>query len=95
MGPDYYLNGNEVRSLMDGKVYAIFTQAPVSPFDNFWEAVYYKDIKLIAMLCMLSDPKRGRQAELYWPKEGDSLVFSNEKIKVENLSKKMIGEDLV
>ena len=34
--PHYYLNANYVRSLVDDKIFAIFGQAPVSPFDNMW-----------------------------------------------------------
>ena len=67
VGEDYYINANEVRSLVDGQVFSVFSQAPIAPFDNFWEAVYYKDVKLVVMLCMFVDPRRGRQAEPYWP----------------------------
>lgn len=64
---DFYVNANEVRSLVDGKVFATFAQAPVPKFDNFWEAIYYKDISLVIMLCSFFDPKRGHQAQQYWP----------------------------
>ena len=77
-----------MRSLVDGKVYAIFSQAPVAPVDNFWEAVYYKDVELVVMLCMFNDPKRGRQAEQYWPNPGKPLAYSQNTIKVENAAQK-------
>ena len=34
--PDFYLNANEMKSIVDEKTFAIFGQAPVPPFDNFW-----------------------------------------------------------
>lgn len=33
---NFYINANEVKSLVDGNVFAIFSQAPVEAFDNFW-----------------------------------------------------------
>ena len=64
------MNANEVKSVVDGKIFATFSQAPVPPFDNFWEAIYYKNINLVIMLCSFYDPKRGHQAQQYWPEEG-------------------------
>jgi hypothetical protein len=51
-----------MRSLVDGNIYAIFSQAPIPYFDNFWEAVYYKNVNLVIMLCSFFDPHRGKQS---------------------------------
>lgn len=88
LGEEYYINANEVRSLVDGKVFTIFGQAPVAPFDNFWEAAYYKNVILVVMLCMFVDPKRGRQSEPYWPEIGKTALFSNGKISVTAVDQK-------
>lgn len=64
---NYYINANEIKSLVDGQVFAIFSQAPVEKYDNFWEAVYYKNVPVVVMLCSFYDPKRGHQSEQYWP----------------------------
>ena len=37
--------------MIDNNEFAIFAQAPVPPFGNFWQAVYWKNIELILMLC--------------------------------------------
>lgn len=65
--PNYYINANEIKSLVDGQVFGIFSQAPVQSYDNFWEAVYYKNVTIVIMLCSFYDPKRGHQSEQYWP----------------------------
>ena len=48
----------------------ISTQAPVQPFENFWRIVTRENVGLIVMLCALTDPKRGKQADQYWPDKG-------------------------
>lgn len=45
------------------------------------------------MLCMFIDPKRGYQSEQYWPNEGESKIFSNQKLKVISLSSKKLNEE--
>ena len=32
----FYLNANYVRSLVDDEIFAIFSQAPLAPFDGMW-----------------------------------------------------------
>lgn len=44
------------------------------------------------MLCSFYDPKRGYQAEQYWPKENNSISFSNKTLKVTNLGSKSIDD---
>ena len=92
LGPNYYLNGNEVRSLVDNKIFTIFSQAPVAPFDNFWEAAYYKNVSLVVMLCMFNDPRRGKQSERYWPNEKETVVFSSGNLKVTNQKEVIFDE---
>ena len=49
-----------MKSIIDGKQFAIFSQAPPpEAFQDFWEALYEKNVKLIVMLCSFHDPKRG------------------------------------
>ena len=81
---NYYINANEVRSLVDGEVFAIFSQAPIKAYDNFWEADYYKNVTVIVMLCSFFDPKRGHQSEQYWPNEKSHAIFSSGNLKVVN-----------
>ena len=48
------------------------------------------------MLCIISDPKKGRQqAEMYWPKEEEQIFFSNQKLRVENVHKRVVSEEYV
>lgn len=76
-----------MRSLVDGNVFAIFSQAPVKNYDNFWEAVYYKNVSVVIMLCSFFDPKRGHQSEQYWPDTDKHATFSTEKLKVTNTNR--------
>jgi hypothetical protein len=62
-----------VKSLVDGEVFAAFGQAPVPPFNNFWEAVYYQNYQNIFMLCPMIDPRKGKQADRYWPEKNQSI----------------------
>lgn len=49
-----------MRSIIDGKQFAIFSQAPTpDAVLDFWEALYEKNVTLILMLCSFHDPKRG------------------------------------
>jgi protein tyrosine phosphatase len=49
-----------MKSIVDGKDFAIFAQAPTPEgFSEFWEMIYDKNIKSIIMLCNFHDPKRG------------------------------------
>ena len=81
--------------MLDGKFYTTFSQAPVPPFDNFWEAVYYKNVEYIMMLCSFYDPKRGYQAEQYWPKQGQQALFSDKKLKVTNMGSKKLDDNFI
>ena len=83
--PDFYINANEISSIVDGQVYAIFSQAPVRPYDTFWGAVYFKKIPIIFMLCLFVDLKRGRQAERYWPDVGKSVEFLSGLLSLTNV----------
>jgi len=61
---------------MDKKEFAIFSQAPKKPFDSFWQAVYFKNIDTIVMLCQLSDYQmHWNQADQYWPDKKEALNF--------------------
>lgn len=66
-----YFNASPITLLSGQKLIA--TQAPVPPFENFWRVVIDENVGLLVMLCALDDPKRGKQADQYWPKQG-SLV---------------------
>lgn len=70
---------------MDGKIFAVFSQAPVENFDNFWEAAYYKNTTVVIMLCSFYDPKRGHQSQQYWPDHGEHKIYSSGKLKVKNI----------
>ncbi len=56
-----------MRSITDGKQFAIFSQAPTpQAFEDFWEALYEKNVKLIIMLCSFHDPRRGVIFNIYF-----------------------------
>mgnify|MGYP001430125790 CR=1 FL=1 len=63
-----YFNASEIKLLYGERVIA--TQAPVKPFEHFWKVVLEQNVGLLVMLCALEDPKRGKQADKYWPDEG-------------------------
>lgn len=66
-GQSYY-NASEIRLLHGERIIA--TQAPVEPFEHFWRIVLEENVGLVMMLCALDDPKRGKQADKYWPDKG-------------------------
>ena len=48
-----------MKSIIDKKTFAIFSQAPTPEgIDEFWEAIYEKNVKLIVMLCKFVDEKK-------------------------------------
>lgn len=63
-----YYNASEIKLLHGERMIA--TQAPVKPFSSFWKIVLEENVGMIIMLCALEDPKRGKQADQYWPDEG-------------------------
>ena len=67
-----YFNASEIKLLSGERVIA--TQAPVKPFENFWQVVLEENVGLIVMLCALDDPKRGKQADRYWPDAGEKSL---------------------
>ncbi len=49
-----------MKSIVDGKDFAIFGQAPTpQAVEQFWQAIYENNVKTIIMLCSFHDPKRG------------------------------------
>ena len=47
------------------------------------------------MLCSFYDPKRGNQAQQYWPQEKEQAEFSKGKIVVTHDISKHLDEDFV
>ena len=55
LGKSFHVHANELTSILDGKKIAIMSSAPGRKYENTWEALYYKDVKLMLMLCQLDD----------------------------------------
>ena len=45
------------------------------------------------MLCSFYDPKRGHQAQQYWPDEGKPVKFSSSTLLVTNMGSKPLDAD--
>ena len=67
LGEKFHVHANELTSILDDKKIAILGSAPNIRKENTWEAAYYKDVKLILMLCPLYDDYIGISTDQYWP----------------------------
>lgn len=53
LGSNFHVHANELTSLVDGKKIAILGSAPDISREQTWEAIYYKNVKMVLMLCPL------------------------------------------
>ena len=68
LGKSFHVHANELTSSLDGKKIAIMSSAPNIQYENTWEALYYKNVKLMVMLCQLYDDYIGISTDQYWPR---------------------------